>query len=708
MSLPAEENNVSVQIVPGAELSENGVPVMVEILTHPGSKRTPSDICCVVDVSGSMGSEAMLKTEAGDMSGHGLSVLDVVKHGLNTIIHNLEENDRLALVAYSNDATVIFDLIEMTPGGRQTTEGRLENLSPSGMTNLWDGLKTGLDLLQTAKKPDRVQHMFLFTDGLPNINPPRGILPMLKRMKEKEGGKLPCTISTFGFGYELDSDLLAQLAIDSAGSYNFIPDAGFVGTIFVNAMANVLVTMAKDVELTLKPVNGASFAANSPILGGYPVLSNNSDSIKISLGMLQFGQSKNVVVILKGGRVREELRGDFLDVQVEYCTRQHKNISQSFCGPDKGTTANLPRVEPHRLRLAFVDALRSCMQSAKLNPIDRANGKPLPLPASREIADTFAAQVKSSPAAEDEYVKALLEDVQGQVAEALSREEWYTKWGTHYLPSLMFAHLTQQCNNFKDASVQNFGGELFETVRDKADEIFLNLPPPIPTAVKPAPTPSTTCVPAPAARSMPVNMAAYHNPYSGCFAGGCDVLLADGTTREASKIEKGDKLQSPEDGTVSKVVCVVRTLVADGHLPLVELPGGLQITPHHPVKIQGEWSFPADASNAKMLKCDAVYTYLLEEGGSAFVVNGITCVALGHGLQDDVTRHPFFGSWAAVRKDLEAIGNFGTGSVELTHGLCRRDPNTGLICSFATAQEAEVSKLMKALGDSESHAIIQN
>ncbi|CAJ1437271.1 unnamed protein product [Effrenium voratum] len=77
-------------------------------------------------------------------------------------------------------------------------------------------------------------------------------------------------------------------------------------------------------------------------------------------------------------------------------------------------------------------------------------------------------------------LEGLLEDVQGQVAEAVSRQDWYTSWGAHYLRSLSRAHLSQVCNNFKDPGVQGYGGELFQDVRDVADEIFLKLPPPNP------------------------------------------------------------------------------------------------------------------------------------------------------------------------------------------------------------------------------------
>ena len=77
--------------------------------------------------------------------------------------------------------------------------------------------------------------ILLLTDGLPNVEPPRGTLPMLKRYKEQNG--IPCAaIGTFGFGYSLDSALLEGIAKEGNGMYAFIPDASFVGTAFVNAV----------------------------------------------------------------------------------------------------------------------------------------------------------------------------------------------------------------------------------------------------------------------------------------------------------------------------------------------------------------------------------------------------------------------------------------------------------------------------------------
>lgn len=56
----------------------------------------------------------------------------------------------------------------------------------------------------------------------------------------------------FGFGYNLDSGLLDELAREGGGRYAFIPDSGFVGTVFVHALANLLTTAAQKVVLNLE------------------------------------------------------------------------------------------------------------------------------------------------------------------------------------------------------------------------------------------------------------------------------------------------------------------------------------------------------------------------------------------------------------------------------------------------------------------------
>merc|ERR1712217_540862 len=120
--------------------------------------------------------------------------------------------------------------------------------------------------------------------------------------------------------------------------------------------------------------------------------------------------------------------------------------------------------------------------------------------------EDVAEMMKTCDAKDDEYVQALLEDATGQSTEAVSRNDWFTKWGKHYMPSLMFAHRVQQCNNFKDPGVQKYGGKLFVELQEKADDAFNTLP--APTAKQRTSVRSSGGYPAAAA--APVDMSQFN------------------------------------------------------------------------------------------------------------------------------------------------------------------------------------------------------
>ena len=109
-----------------------------------------------------------------------------------------------------------------------------------------------------------------------------------------------------------------------------------------------------------------------------------------------------------------------------------------------------------------------------------------------------------------------------QVSMALSKQDFYNKWGCHYLPSLSHAHLLQQCNHFKDPGVQHYGSEIFQKNRDKLDQIL----------TLPAPEPSIKLE-----NNVHVsNMSNFHNRHGGCFHGDCSVSMQDGTTKKVRNL----------------------------------------------------------------------------------------------------------------------------------------------------------------------------
>merc|ERR1719464_1812567 len=128
------------------------------------------------------------------------------------------------------------------------------------------------------------------------------------------------------------------------------------------------------------------------------------------------------------------------------------------------------------------------MDCCKINDFDEAQQK---------LKDLIKHIKANKLIAKEQYVTDLITDLTGQAFEAISKKEYFDKWGKHYLPSLIFAHLHQYNNNFKDPGIQHYGGELFNALRDKAKD------------------------------KKSVNMSYYMNKGGGCFAGKCMVQMDD-------------------------------------------------------------------------------------------------------------------------------------------------------------------------------------
>merc|ERR550514_250233 len=181
----------------------------------------------------------------------------------------------------------------MTPGKLQEAKTALESLRPRGQTNVWGGILEGMETLSSSDDGVyRLKTLMLLTDGKPNISPPRGHLRELQAYKDKHPG-FSCQINTFGFGYDLDSDLLLDLAMESSGTFAFIPDAPIVGTTFVDSISNVLSTYTQNATLHLTPANGAAFTGE--VLGKHAA-QEVSWGLAVSLGPLSFGQTRDIVV----------------------------------------------------------------------------------------------------------------------------------------------------------------------------------------------------------------------------------------------------------------------------------------------------------------------------------------------------------------------------------------------------------------------------
>jgi len=103
-----------------------------------------------------------------------LSILDLVKHAVKTIINTLTENDRLSIVTFDSCSKVELKLTNMNESNRKKAIEHLENIYPSSQTNIWAGLQDGLNELRTEGVGNCRKFLFLLTDGQPVERPQNG------------------------------------------------------------------------------------------------------------------------------------------------------------------------------------------------------------------------------------------------------------------------------------------------------------------------------------------------------------------------------------------------------------------------------------------------------------------------------------------------------------------------------------------------------
>lgn len=320
----------------------------------------------------------------------------------------------------------------------------------------------------------------------------------------------------------------------------------------------------------------------------------------------------------------------------------------------------------------------------------------------------------------------LIQDIEGhephgQVALALSRREWWDRWGGHYLLGLLDAHTRQACNSFKDPGPGRYGldSPLFVACRNRLDSAFDKVKPPKPSRAPTSLSSSRLMTALSASSQGPpppytgrdslwTMSETYLNASAPCFAGATHVRLAatgakvtTTTTVPIRDLVRGVRVQTPLGPRA--VAAVLRTRVR--RAPVCRI-GGVVVTPWHPVKstttsISGGWVFPANMAEAQpALYTGSVFSVLLEPDARpeahAFLVAGSAAdmdssssalwgVCLGHGLVgveggsgdgNDVRNHEFWGDYARVAAEMARLSS-GSGSGVVLCGGVRRSRATG-------------------------------
>lgn len=630
-----------------------GENIHVQVRPNATEARPETIIVAMVDTSGSMDLNAAEVISRAEMNDVEITRLQLVQFSMKTVVNSLESRDGLVLYRFAEDTQCVLTLTRLDAAGKASATTAIDGLRSEGGTSIWEAAKVGAQTaleLQTQYPQANIRVM-LFTDGEPTCRPPQPEIQLIKELLD-DMPQRRFTISTFSYGYSIDSGLMDGIAALGWGVYGYCPDASLVGTIFINYLAQAMNCLVQHMEVE---INGRK--------------SVQSLHIANPLNFLIRGDPKTLQVTVRTpGR--------------EFTLSKDAAVKPAQSAVEKEALLN----EVYRQRLIAL---------VRDNLSDPEDG----LAATKALQKEIKALPQKTP-----FLTAVLVDLvdadasHGQVEKSFD-PKFYGKWGKDYLRSFARFHELETCGNFKDESLQLYQTPQFGIRRRAINKIFMSMPP-----LKGrrrmqyddsyfdnyggySSSSSNSWSPSLQASQNPtVRQDDWYDRMGGCWDGDALVAMYNGVSKRTCEIQKGDVLES---GAV--VECVVE-LVVNGMSKAVRLGGALW-TPWHPVRRNAQWvhactvGVAAGPCGERLCYISSWYD-LVVRGNPIIRVNGIETVTLGHGLKEDIVGHEYFGTHAvvdALKKrtgDGYRLGHVRVAAEEMANTTVRDKERDGMVVSM--------------------------
>ena len=193
----------------------------------------PSNLVFLVDVSGSMKSP---------------NKLSLLKSAFKLLVKNLDDRDRIAIVAYAGAAGLVLPSTPVKE--RSTILSALDKLEAGGSTAGGAGIKLAYKVAKENLIEDGNNRVILATDGDFNVGV-SSTSELVRTIEEKRNDGIFLTICGFGMGNYKDGRM-ESISNAGNGNYFYIDNILEAEKVFVKEMRATLFTIAKDVKIQIE------------------------------------------------------------------------------------------------------------------------------------------------------------------------------------------------------------------------------------------------------------------------------------------------------------------------------------------------------------------------------------------------------------------------------------------------------------------------
>ncbi|MEU7865689.1 von Willebrand factor type A domain-containing protein [Dactylosporangium sp. NPDC049140] len=317
----------------GAEDNARLLRVGLQTRGESDAERPDAALTFVVDVSGSM-------SEPGK--------LDLVQHGLRTLVDQLRPTDSVALVSYSDEAEVLRPMTQVRD--RDGLNRAIDRLKVAGSTNLEAGLRLGYDTARKGFRNSATNRVILLSDGLPNVGT-TDATPLVREIQEAAAKQI--TLLGVGVGSDYGDQFMEQLADKGDGYVVYVSDQAEADHVFVQQLPATVALRALDAKAQVEfdPKTVLSYRLigyDNRALSASQFRNDRVDGGEVGPG--------HAVTALYALHLRPGAAGHLADVRVRWQdpkTREASELSQPITA--SALTADFTE-SPRPLRISYVAA----------------------------------------------------------------------------------------------------------------------------------------------------------------------------------------------------------------------------------------------------------------------------------------------------------------------------------------------------------------
>lgn len=233
-SAPGNGLNVAVDAGP-SPFDTNNIIVRLGVQAEEVANRDRPDasLTFVIDTSGSMDRD---------------NRIGLVKIALERLVNELDEDDSVAIVTYSDGATVLLEPTSVR--NRDQILDAIDELRTNGSTNLEAGLLRGYELAGEAFIRDGINRVILASDGVANVGltDPDGLVGLIRDDADRG-----IQLVTVGVGMGNFNDVTMEtLADDGDGFYAYVNEVEEAERLFSDDLISTLLTVAIDAKIQVE------------------------------------------------------------------------------------------------------------------------------------------------------------------------------------------------------------------------------------------------------------------------------------------------------------------------------------------------------------------------------------------------------------------------------------------------------------------------